>query len=185
MCIRDSGGNVRQLTNNLGKDADPAWSPVFVLQAGEFPRPRHQSVFETATDATRCPRATDTARAHAQNAGELFEAGNYEDAIADLSIAICLDPKSAKYYYNRGRAHSQLGQPTLAIDDYNEAIRLDPQDFRAYNTRGLAYVRLGQHERAIQDFDEAIRLDPEDARVYHSRGATYAALGQSQRDHQE
>jgi tetratricopeptide (TPR) repeat protein len=65
---------------------------------------------------------------------------NYDNAIADFTEAIRLDPKSAKVY-SSGRAdtYEHKGDHDKAIRDSIEAIRLDPNCTSAYNSLGIAY----------------------------------------------
>jgi tetratricopeptide (TPR) repeat protein len=86
--------------------------------------------------------------------------GEYDNAIADYTEAMCLDPKYALAYRSRGLAHFKKGEYDNAIADYTEAIRLDPKDAQAYCCRGLAHAEKGEHDKAIADYTEANRLDP-------------------------
>ena len=84
----------------------------------------------------------------------------YEQAIADYTIAISLDPNLVTAYYNRGNAYIALHQNEQAIADYTIAISLDPNYAKAYNNRGAVYVILNQYKQAIADYTIAISLDP-------------------------
>ena len=57
-----------------------------------------------------------------------FQRGELEEAIADFSEAIRLDPEEALPFYNRGRARSDGGDVEGAIADFEEGARLDPED---------------------------------------------------------
>src|SRR5579859_2795481 len=95
---------------------------------------------------------------------------DYENAIADLSVAIRLDPTNAKYHYNLGNQHVIISRWEAAVADYSETIRLtpDPTDDdswnftldEAYRSRAISYRHLGNYDAAIADFTEAIRLKP-------------------------
>ncbi len=52
--------------------------------------------------------------------------GNLDQAIADLTKAIELDPKYADAYYNRGFAHRSKGLKQAAINDFETYLRLEP-----------------------------------------------------------
>ena len=52
--------------------------------------------------------------------------GEYDMAIADYSKAIKLEPKTARYYYNRGLAHVGIKQFDKAIADFEEFLELSP-----------------------------------------------------------
>ena len=62
------------------------------------------------------------------NRGIAWQAkGQLDEAIADYSEAIRLNPKFVRAYYNRGIAWNAKGESDKAIADYNEAIRLNPK----------------------------------------------------------
>ena len=101
-----------------------------------------------------------------------------EQALADFSEAIRLDPEYASAYYNRGITYDDLGQYEQALADYTEAIRLNPKYATAYHNRGYTHDNLGQYEQALADYTEAIRLNPDDPDPYNNRGITHRKLGQ-------
>jgi tetratricopeptide (TPR) repeat protein len=105
-------------------------------------------------------------------------AGDYEQAVADLSEAIRLDPPSARRRYEeRGDLYfERIGDCERAIQDYTEVIRRDPRHPHAYNVRGWCYHLTRQHERAVADATEAIGLDGRKAGYYHTRGEAWRAL---------
>ena len=90
--------------------------------------------------------------------------------MADYSMAIRLEPESARGYLLRGSAW--LGQVVVAegIDrgvmdeamaDFGAAIRLDPGSAAAFDARGTCWKVLGEEAKAKADFDEAARLAPD------------------------
>jgi len=106
----------------------------------------------------------------------LFGEGKHDEAIAEYTKAIELDPNYAHAYNNRGVAYKNKGQYELAIADYNRAIELDPNYAHAYYNRGVAYKNREQYELAIADYSKAIELDPEDSSVWNSKGVCLSRL---------
>ncbi len=102
----------------------------------------------------------------------------YDQAIADYTKAIELDPKYARPYNNRGLAYKNKGQYDQAIADFTKAIELDPKYTYAYYNRGNAYQSKGQYDQAIADFTKAIELDPKFTNAYYNRGFAYKNKGQ-------
>lgn len=125
-----------------------------------------------------------------------FSKGQYDQAIADFSEAIRLNPRDAYAYCNRGIAYGQTGfkydsekydsryafRNSQRFRDFSEAIRLDPDCARAYKERaklhggGSFSSNWGGPEglaRTIADYSEAIRIDPDDERSYHNRALVY------------
>jgi len=145
-------------------------------------------------------RATATVEAatneYVRQAFVYVEQGDYEQAIADYTKAIELDPGDAGVYYYRGFAYTDLGNYEKAIADYikagnayrelgdyeqavaayTEAIELNPNYAVAYFYRGLAYVDLDKYDQAVTDYTKAIELDPNYAAAYNRRGLAYNEL---------
>ena len=86
-----------------------------------------------------------------------------EEAIADCTEAIRLDPRNPRLYLERAGLRSELDRHEAAIGDYDRAIRLDPDLVAAYLGRCHARSQLGRHEEAIEDYDHLVRLDPDSA----------------------
>ena len=87
------------------------------------------------------------------------ESGDYDQAIADFTKAIELEPGRAEGHYNRGTAYSKKGEVKLAIEDYTEAIELKPDYADAYYNRGGAFLRLGEWEKAKADLTTARNME--------------------------
>ncbi len=103
---------------------------------------------------------------------------NLNQAIADYSKAIELDPNAANVYNNRGVAYYALDEYDLAVADYSKAIELDPNAANVYNNRGVAYYALDEYDLAVADYSKAIELDPNYAYGYYNRGVAYYALAE-------
>ncbi|MFC7289597.1 tetratricopeptide repeat protein [Herminiimonas glaciei] len=66
----------------------------------------------------------------------------YEDAIADFSRTLQLNPKVGQAYYSRARAYYALDKYTAALSDLDQVLLLGPANASAYYTRGLILERL-------------------------------------------
>lgn len=86
-----------------------------------------------------------------------------EEAIADCTEAIRLDPRNPALYLERASLRSELDLYEEAVGDYDRAIRLDPDLVAAYHGRCHARSALGLHEEAVEDYDHIVRLDPDAA----------------------
>jgi tetratricopeptide (TPR) repeat protein len=91
----------------------------------------------------------------------------YDQAIADLTEPIRLEPTSGWAYGKRGYSQLMKKEYQKAIDDFTEAIQRDPDyaqdaDYAwAHANRGDALLELGLYARAIADLNEAVRIEPE------------------------
>ena len=103
--------------------------------------------------------------------------GDYDKAIADLSEAIRLDPRSARRRYEeRGDLYFRIGDCERAIQDYTEVIGREPQYAQAYSVRGWCHHLTHRHEFAVADATEAIKREGRKAGYYHTRGEAWRAL---------
>ena len=84
----------------------------------------------------------------------------YEQAIADYTRAIELNPKQANAFFNRGNAYFDKGDYDEAITDYTRAILLDPNNGPAFFKRGIAHYAKGDYAQAIADYTGAIAIEP-------------------------
>jgi tetratricopeptide (TPR) repeat protein len=64
-----------------------------------------------------------------------YNAGHYEQALADYSQALDLDPTYANTYYSRGNTYYALHQYEQALEDYEQALKLDPTHSEAQKWR--------------------------------------------------
>jgi tetratricopeptide (TPR) repeat protein len=95
---------------------------------------------------------------------------NFEQAKADYSKAIEINPEYGNAYNNRGNIKAKQADYIGAIKDYNRAIELNSQFVEAYCNRGIAKENLGDHSKALEDFDRAIELNSEYIDGYLRRG---------------
>lgn len=106
----------------------------------------------------------DEAEQHYNAGVELYNQGQLNEAIAEYTKVIELEPEwVAEVYYSRALTHYHLGEYQQAIEDLDETIGINPQDADAYTIRGLAYTALNMDAAAQQDIDRAVELgvDPD------------------------
>ena len=134
---------------------------------------------------TPTPRPTATpippnAADYYQQGENYYNAGSYQAAIDQLTVAIQIQPNYLYALWTRALAYLQLGQYQKGIQDLNVVIALDPYNSTHYANRGLAYDSLGQTALALEDYNYAIWLDPTDGLAYNNRGTLYSDLGQAE-----
>ena len=115
-----------------------------------------------------------------ERGSELYQRGEYDQAIAYYDEAIDIDSNDAQTYFLRGLANGENEQHKDAIADFDKAININPNNAESYHWRGIAKFQLSQHEDAIADFDKAININPNNAESYHWRGVSRYVFGQYQ-----
>src|SRR5262245_31649801 len=107
----------------------------------------------------------NSAASYFARGSELHARGEFDRAIADYGIAVTFDPRFARAYHTRARAHLSKGDVEAALGDFNLALELDPRHAAAYNDRGYVLSEIGEDAAALADFNRAIELDPRFARA--------------------
>ena len=67
--------------------------------------------------------------------------GDFQQAIADHTKALELDPQDADVYYNRAWAYYNQGDYKPAISDYTKVLELEPQSCRCLRQPGRYLCR--------------------------------------------
>lgn len=129
-----------------------------------------------ATPAAPAEAPTEAAGFARQGAAHLVK-GDYKAAIADLSRAIDLDPKSARYLYERGVARLRDDQEQAAAADFDAALKLDPKNGLALLARGQLRLLAGQEAAAAADFDSAVALASDPTQLLDRIGRAYEREG--------
>ncbi|MFH1226534.1 MAG: tetratricopeptide repeat protein [Planctomycetota bacterium] len=140
----------------------------------------------------KAPSAADPAAfaKHFDNGRSCLSHGQIDEAIAEYTKAIKLNPNSSEAHTSRGVAYNKKAQneqnpekkkklQDKAIEDYTKAIKLNPKATDAYNNRGNTYADKGDIDRAMADMNQAIMINPKavDAPRYGNMGLLCAQKG--------
>jgi tetratricopeptide (TPR) repeat protein len=121
------------------------------------PKPAPPEVNATAKPlAARVPG--DTAAGAFRRGFSLLQDDHLEEAIAQLDVALKLDPTMSVAYNARGYAHYRLKQYLRAVEDYDLAILLNPTYTKAYLNRSFAKRANGDIAGADADAARAKKL---------------------------
>lgn len=109
---------------------------------------------------------------------QLHEAGEFEQAAEAYDRVIALDAEHQGAFINRGHVRLALALSDGAIADFTRAIELIEDDADAWLARGQAYFAAGQYPEALEDFRQSIELDPLSPAAYEARADVWAELGE-------
>ncbi|MDO8431418.1 MAG: hypothetical protein Q7S58_03310 [Candidatus Binatus sp.] len=112
-------------------------------------------------------------RAISGKADTMICLGKYDDAIAEYSHAIELDPKWFDYLA-RGVAYKAKGDLTQAIQNFDSGIAIKPIASGLYVYRGTVFAQRGNLLAARADFDEASSLFSDKPRMFNAYGWSLA-----------
>ncbi|MDR2693770.1 MAG: tetratricopeptide repeat protein [Chitinispirillales bacterium] len=93
---------------------------------------------------------------------------DYDQAIADYTAALALNPATPEILCARGHAYRRKGAYDRAIEDYTVALSVKPDYRDALNSRGVVHYRMGAHKMAIKDWESILKIDPNDATAKQS-----------------
>jgi tetratricopeptide (TPR) repeat protein len=106
--------------------------------------------------------------------------GKWEEASADFTKAIALDPGSGPAYFNLGLARLQQGHVEDALTALNRAMVLSPK-LRGVNLfLGVARYRENNFKSAAAALQREIRLDQRNAQAYMWLGVVELAAGDAE-----
>lgn len=114
-------------------------------------------------------------------AGELLNAGRFDEARSHFLQAISLDPGFADPRVGLGILYSDQGQYELAEKELLQAIALNPGLDRAFFNLGVIADKKGEPVQALEYYRQAVKLAPERAGHYINLGTAYYRLGQKQK----
>src|SRR6266516_2206435 len=148
------------------------WVAVFVIPLGAlwFGQVRlPQSELEhSAWIAADLPAS---ARAHTNYAKALQEAGRLDEAGAEVSTALRINPNSAKAHANLATVLIGKGNLEEAQTHFEAALRIDPNNAEYHSGYAFVLERFGRSERAAAEIEASVRLDPKSAQARYSYGA--------------
>lgn len=84
--------------------------------------------------------------------------GDREQAIADFTSALEIDPKMVLLYIHRGRVMIEDGRPEDAVENFTELIKQAPSA-KAYRARSAAHKAAGNAKAASEDEAQAARRE--------------------------
>jgi tetratricopeptide (TPR) repeat protein/DNA-binding winged helix-turn-helix (wHTH) protein len=167
----------------LDRSYAPAYAGLGEAYFAQFAATREEPWIEKAESACKESVRLDGVLPAAFNCLGTVHAGRglYEDAVAEFSQAIKLDPENAASF--RGRATAYRGRNKendipAAEADYLRAIALAPNDWRDYLFLASFYHRLGRDCDSVAAFKRAIALRPDNSEAIARLGALYIEMGQ-------
>ncbi|MBX3207990.1 MAG: tetratricopeptide repeat protein [Labilithrix sp.] len=104
-----------------------SWVPLFCLAAATVSLPVLAQPRPGGTTSETAPQTEDQRKAqeHFHRARELYQAGKYSEAIAELEVARGLDPKAKDLVLNLGIVHERLGKYDEAIGHLRSYLEMD------------------------------------------------------------
>ncbi|HEX6467734.1 MAG TPA: tetratricopeptide repeat protein [Streptosporangiaceae bacterium] len=93
-------------------------------------------------------------------ANVLLRLGRLDEALADFSAVIEMDPYYPEYHRDRAGVRRQLGDHAGALHDYDTAVSLSLPFWELQYNRGVLRAEAGDLAGAIADFSRVVELEP-------------------------
>ncbi len=195
---KDKFDEAKASQKNLGYEAaifiNPDFAEAYYKRGVRKLRGKQAGAIEDFTKVINLnPEKSLEANAVRDRAKVYFAAGNYDQALNDISRTIQLDneigiPKdgpqlgssgwlgdclSRAYYFTKAQQYEK------ALADYNGVIARYPTEFTAYAGRAILNEKLGNYEQALADYSFAIEWNYYSLDNYLARAGIYKKTGQS------
>ena len=103
----------------------------------------------------------DATEARHGHADALYSDGQYERALAEVTLVTRDDPQHPHAWFLRGLAEVRLERYEDAIDSFSHDIEAGSPGSATYLNRAWLYLRLGRLPEALDDTDTAEALSDE------------------------
>jgi len=131
---------------------------------------------DARNDGEKTMTPASSAREYLDQGREFLSAGNYNEAISALSMAVSLDPKLTEAHNLLGVAYDKKGFSDRARDSFERAVKLE-EDADTLNNLGFALYQNGNYRAAVDRLKRAAKLAPADERILNNLGLAYCRLG--------
>ena len=122
-------------------------------------------------------KPSGNARDHLASGRSLLSLGRVNEAIAELSLAVSLDPRLSEAHSLLGLAYDRKGLPERAKESYERAMRVAPDDAQTLNNLGFSLYQNGNYRAAVDRLKRAAKLAPTDQRILNNLALAQCRLG--------
>ncbi len=116
-----------------------------------------------------------------ERAQQLSESQRFAEALAEIDVALSINPNNAAWHAQRGYLLDELGQVAEAVSAFERSLLMESGERDVSMALGVALLQLERYARAIEVFEELSRLYPDFEPAYCYRINAYAHLGQHDR----
>ncbi|MEM1409231.1 MAG: hypothetical protein AAGG79_00625 [Pseudomonadota bacterium] len=175
---------VRVLRQAIQSDggANPPWALQMMINLAALGKTEEADAYGTEAIKTAASLdIIDTARwrYHFVRGATRGEAGRWEDAKADLEMALQLAPSEPIILNHLGYSYVERGeQLPRAFAMIETALEQDPENGSIVDSLGWAHFQQGRFREAVSLLERAVDLEPADAVITDHLGDAYYMLGQ-------
>lgn len=115
----------------------------------------------------------------------LFNQGDYENAILAYDNYIANNPRNFKALYNRGRAYEELGEFVKAEQDFLLALEQDRKNTQLLLSLSNVYQKQKKHNNALLYAEYAVEVPGAPAMAYFMKGRALHQIGNTEEAYKE
>lgn len=112
-----------------------------------------------------------------ERAQQFFESQRWEEALAELDIALSINPNNAAWHAQRGSVLDELERTSEAAESYQQSLDLESGDRDVALALAITLNRLGRFARAIEVLEKLAQAHPTFEPAYCHRIHAYARIG--------
>jgi tetratricopeptide (TPR) repeat protein len=133
-------------------------------------------ISDSRSEPASPPSASGSAREHVATGRALLLTGRVNEAIAELSLAVSLNPRSSEANNLLGLAYDRKGMGERAKDSYEKAVSIE-EDAQTLNNLGFSLYQNGNYRAAVDRLKRAAKLAPGDQRILNNLALAQSRLG--------
>ena len=111
---------------------------------------------------------------------DLYEAGEYEQAMQKVVKAIGMNRNFAQFHQLKGDIYRKYGNSEQALQAYEEALRTRSNFTGAYRSMGEIYFEKRKYQNAIRSYKKILATDANQIDVYLDLASCYLEIGEFQ-----
>lgn len=116
---------------------------------------------------------------------DLFNQGQFEEAILAYNNFLASKPKNVKAIYNRGRSYEELGKFQEAEKDFLAALEQDNKNFQVLLSLSNLYQKQKKHSNALLYAEYAVEIPGAPAMAYFMKARALHQLGNTNEAYKE
>ena len=161
-----------------GKKKDQQPKRVSDKTAAKFESVPVMRVTNDSAAPTAIPRSEwDPFQFHLSKGRQLLSAGDANGAIAELSVATSINPKSAEAHKLLGLAYAGKLLNDRALKEFEATVKINENNADNLNNYGYMLYKTGNYERATKYLKRASKIEPKNARVWNNLAVVQCQRG--------
>lgn len=119
----------------------------------------------------------DNAELYAMRAEVFYEENSYDQAIADMTVALALDSLNIDYHHLLTDIYLDYFRSRLALQTMERAVAIAPDNIESHLKLCEIQLFLKMNQASLASIDKALRIDPQNALAYFFMGKNFEELG--------